>query len=1088
MKTTESYPLLLEALHDVRAQWRRNKVLEGSLLALAGAAVVLTALVAADNMLQPGTTGRFMLAALLWGGLAASLLLLVVRRVLEDRRDDFFAALVEQKHPELRNQLINALQLGRGDQRGFSPGLIHAIVADAGKATADLDMSDSIDRRPARRAAVFALAGLLVIAGYAAAFPPEFGTGFIRVLLPFADQAPYTRTHIKSVEPGKAVTRVQEGQGQGVGVVVDGVIPPAARLYHRNEGGAWRDDEMAAEKGKTGVFRATVSHVMESFDYYVTAGDARSEVFHVEAVKPPRLESLSLTYAFPAYLGKSEERVADSGGVVAAEAGTTVSLEMKATKPLKEAELKTETGEVVVLEKRGDDQIWGGSFVVWAANAKASPEFRGRLLAAPTTYVIHMVDGDNTPNDTASRPITVVPDLPPRIVLRDRSPHPGPDSVLPLLVDATDDHGLAEIRFRCRVNGDEAVRELAGEAFPELNHEQERWEFFWNLAATKIKARDRVEYWAQATDHNTVTGPGKAESRHLTFEVLDPAEAADHLDFNVHDYARELEALLKRQTINRTQSADHAPLVGPAKEQAAIRADTSKLARAMEADNLPVATIIQALDGLAAGDMADAVRLLESGRDAAKESIKDDFRAQSLPVQDRIIAVLTALVTRMQNNERARDALKKLEKKDPEVHKKLTGVLADMIKHLDELLKDETKVAGKFEKLPTKNPNDVKDEEGLKALQSLDDLAKRSQKWAKGSVAELPKLAEGFVDDFNLRKDANRIYEEVEKASQRAKAETIPVSAEDLGFMLGTKMKEDLEMWLPNAPDNTKWLLEEPPDGKSPKIPEMPLPKSLEDMIGDLLQKADEFDKDADDVTNAFAGNLDQAGWGTSDGPMASFSAKGKTGNDLPNSNELNGRSGSGRRGKSTGQMVGDTSRTLPGRPTPARVDNSKFEPGRLKKEGDEDANGVTGGGKKDGSGRIGLQGDQMPDFVKDMARLSAKQAGVREKAEKVARKLDTMGVSSTRLSASIELMKSIEKDLADGRYEDAARKRREALSKMRSAFSDVDQATAAEISRARDLPPRLRGELLQSAEEAYPPGYEGLLKSYYKSLSTGDK
>ena len=64
MKTTESYPLLLEALHGVRARWRRNKVLEGSLLALAGVAVVLAALVAADNLLQPGTTDRFVLAAL----------------------------------------------------------------------------------------------------------------------------------------------------------------------------------------------------------------------------------------------------------------------------------------------------------------------------------------------------------------------------------------------------------------------------------------------------------------------------------------------------------------------------------------------------------------------------------------------------------------------------------------------------------------------------------------------------------------------------------------------------------------------------------------------------------------------------------------------------------------------------------------------------------------------------------------------------------------------------------------------------------------------------------------------------------------
>src|SRR5207237_251387 len=121
MKTTESYPLLLEALHEVRAQWRRNKILEGASLAVAGVAVVLAALVAAD-----------------------------------------------------------------------------------------MDMGDSIDRRPAQRAAVVALVCLVVVAGYAAAFPPEFSTGFLRILAPVGDIPPYTRTRIKSVQPGP--TRVPEGQ------------------------------------------------------------------------------------------------------------------------------------------------------------------------------------------------------------------------------------------------------------------------------------------------------------------------------------------------------------------------------------------------------------------------------------------------------------------------------------------------------------------------------------------------------------------------------------------------------------------------------------------------------------------------------------------------------------------------------------------------------------------------------------------------------------------------------------------------------------------------------------------------------------
>src|SRR5581483_5402884 len=97
------------------------------------------------------------------------------------------------------------------------------------------------------------------------------------------------------------------------------------------------------------------------------------------------------------------------------------------------------------------------------------------------------------------------------------------------------------------------------------------------------------------------------------------------------------------------------------------------------------------------------------------------------------------------------------------------------------------------------------------------------------------------------------------------------------------------------------------------KIPEMPLPDALEDMMGDLLQEADDFDQEADDITSAWGDNLNQAGWGVSDGPISSFSAKGKTGNDMPNNMEVSGRSGDGRRGKSSGQMVGDTARGLKG-------------------------------------------------------------------------------------------------------------------------------------------------------------------------------
>ena len=259
-------------------------------------------------------------------------------------------------------------------------------------------------------------------------------------------------------------------------------------------------------------------------------------------------------------------------------------------------------------------------------------------------------------------------------------------------------------------------------------------------------------------------------------------------------------------------------------------------------------------------------------------------------------------------------------------------------------------------------------------------------------------------------------------------------------------------------------------------------------MIGDLLQKADEFDKDADDVTSAWAGNLDQAGWGVADGPMSSFSAKGKTGNDLPNKNELNGRSGAGRRGKSTGQMVGDTSRTLPGRPTPARLDNSKFEPGNAQ-EGER-----RGPQRRD---RRRQEGRRRPDRS---ARRRA--AGLRERhgpsQREAGRRPRESGESGPEARHDGRVVVAA---VGEHRADEVDRERPggRPIRGRRPQAARGDGQAAFGLQRrgpchggggrsGADLPPQLRGELLQSSEEAYPPGYEGLLKSYYKSLSAGDK
>ena len=119
---------------------------------------------------------------------------------------------------------------------------------------------------------------------------------------------------------------------------------------------------------------------------------------------------------------------------------------------------------------------------------------------------------------------------------------------------------------------------------------------------------------------------------------------------------------------------------------------------------------------------------------------------------------------------------------------------------------------------------------------------------------------------------------------------------------------------------------------------------------------------DVEDVTSSWLDSLDKgAGWGAGDGPISDMSAKGVTGNLLPNQNEVGGRSGEGRTGRSHGQMVGDTAEGKGGRETPTRLDPEPFEQGSVKDTAKNDPGGATGGGKLSGFGAEGLRGPAPP-------------------------------------------------------------------------------------------------------------------------------
>jgi hypothetical protein len=337
-----------------------------------------------------------------------------------------------------------------------------------------------------------------------------------------------------------------------------------------------------------------------------------------------------------------------------------------------------------------------------------------------------------------------------------------------------------------------------------------------------------------------------------------------------------------------------------------------------------------------------------------------------------------------------------------------------------------------------------------------------------------------------MAKEAQSIYSEVTMAKDALKAQAaeVAVPAEESGLEGAKELSSNLEKWLSNTPDRTQWTQEELAQKSDTPMPE--LPKELQDMVGELMEQQEDLFDEAEDQNANITDSADKGiGWDAADGPIADMSAKGVTGNQLPNNNEMGGRSGEGRSGRSQGEFVGDTAVGKGGRNTPTRLDPTPFQQGQIKDTSKDPVGGATGGGKMSGEGAAGLQGPVPGKTPEGLKRLATKQAEIRNSAERLALQYKLGRYDNFKLQASINLMRDVETDLNSGHYQNAMRKRDVLLDDMDtsrmllSGQVNVQQDTTptTSLKLQKDLNDAMKGEL--------PAAWSDPLKEYYKKLAS---
>ena len=515
---------ILTRLDAVRRREQSAAAVRGALItAFVLLAVFLTAL-AIEEVFHLGVVLR---AVLTWGilvlavGLLVRLVLLPVLRrsgILPSGTDEATAARVGSAFPQVRDRLVNLLQLSRERtwMRYYSAELIDASFEDLRRDIEPLDFSSIINFAGSRRAGRLLGVAIGIAILLFVLFPtPFFGSAYRlwHYDQTFAAPAPFSLV----VEPGNR--EVVKGGNVTVVVRVEGAQPQGIVLASRPE------EQIAFEEQKLqplspGVYTHAFAGLRVSTVYYAYAGDVRSDQFTLRVVDRPMVKLLRVHLDYPRYAKLPARQLDDNVGDVTALKGTVVSFSIESNKTL--------SGACIVFSDSAFDRLQ-------TDGGRAS----GRtVLSRERSYHLILTDAAGTSSvDPVEYAMKIVPDAYPTVSIL----VPGTDldvagnAGLAMVFRISDDYGFSRLRLASKLV--QSRYEKPPEQFsfvdvplPTAVGTEGTVSYTWPVEELRLVPEDVISYYAEVFDNDNVSGPKSAVSEMFSIRMPSLQEVFKDVD------------------------------------------------------------------------------------------------------------------------------------------------------------------------------------------------------------------------------------------------------------------------------------------------------------------------------------------------------------------------------------------------------------------------------------------------------------------------------------------------------------------------------------------------------------------------------
>lgn len=475
----------------VCSHWKKLILLSGLAKIILSALFILGFAFFLDRLFVFTQTVRFLL---LCGGAVVFVVIVfavIIKPLLKVPSEIALARYLEEKHPQLEDRLVTAVELGGTETPIISKKLLEKLLEDARHHIDPINLPRSLRATSAilwsSAAGVFCLVlGALFLSDLG-----EFDLEFSRLFSPWQHPNVVEQPTL-TVTPGSE--RVPMGASQEIHAELTAFEADDITLYYSSNDTLWKKISMDATT-KQDVYTVSLFDLQNDTRYYIKAGNFLSKIYKFTVYDAPVVKRVDLTYTYPARSGLKPKHEKDSGDIWAP-AGTVVKIKAVSSKALKQVKISLENGKKLSA-KIVSDTLLTTSYTV----------------NRDTYYRIQLTDADGLTNSPPPEYfVHVIPDLPPQLTIGT----PGRDikasmvEEVPVSISMLDDFGAANLQLYYSVNGSEekqiplSVHKSALNSHPQETGRLQEFQagHIFYLEDLHVLPGDFISYYLKAKDEN----------------------------------------------------------------------------------------------------------------------------------------------------------------------------------------------------------------------------------------------------------------------------------------------------------------------------------------------------------------------------------------------------------------------------------------------------------------------------------------------------------------------------------------------------------------------------------------------------------